>query len=204
MVGGSGLADRVARVFLQHTAGDDDAHDFVGAFENLVHAGVACQPFQRKLIQVAIATVQLQGFVADGETNVGGEALGHRAVGAGLNVARIQLECRQAHHLARGNQLGSHVRQAELQRLQTGQRLAELLALVQVTPRGVKRALRAANGAGRNVDASAVQPLHRNAEALAFLAQQAFGADANVVERDGACGLAVPTHLVLLLAVADA
>ena len=85
-----------------------------------------------------------------------------------------------------------------------GERLAELLALVQVAARRVERALRGADRAGRDVDAPAVQPLHRDAEALAFAAQQVLGRHAHVVEVDGARGLAVPAHLVFLLAVADA
>jgi hypothetical protein len=40
--------------------------------------------------------------------------------------------CGQAHHLARGDQFGGHVGQLELQGLEAGDGLAELLALLHV------------------------------------------------------------------------
>ena len=42
-----GIRNRLRRIAIEHAAGDDDAHDFVGAFQNLVHAGVAQQALQR-------------------------------------------------------------------------------------------------------------------------------------------------------------
>jgi len=64
MVGAKGRAAGAQSGFLEHAAGDDDAHDFVGAFQNLVHACVAQQALQRVFADVAVAAVQLQGLVA--------------------------------------------------------------------------------------------------------------------------------------------
>src|SRR5665213_70394 len=41
----------------QHRAGDDDAHDLVGAFEDLVHAHIAQDALDRVVAQIAVAAV---------------------------------------------------------------------------------------------------------------------------------------------------
>ncbi|MNF08874.1 hypothetical protein D3C80_2093990 [compost metagenome] len=76
--------------------------------------------------------MQLQRIVAQGKTVIGGEALGHGAVQTGLAVALIQLVRGQAHHLPAGGEVGEHVGELELQGLELGQRLAELLAFLHV------------------------------------------------------------------------
>ena len=58
-------------------AGDDDPHDLVGAFENLVDAQIAHQFLDAVVMQIAVAAKQLQRIVGDLETAVGDEALGH-------------------------------------------------------------------------------------------------------------------------------
>jgi hypothetical protein len=80
--------------------------------------------------------------------------------------------CGQAHHLARGDQFGGHVGQLELQGLEAGNGLAELLALLHVLLRLGERALGGAHRAGGDVDAPAVQALHGDLEAFALAAQQ--------------------------------
>ncbi|KAG0763568.1 hypothetical protein G6F22_018401 [Rhizopus arrhizus] len=100
--------------------------------------------------------------------------------------------------------MAHHVGQLELQRLELGQPAIELPALVHIAAGGVQRALRRAHRARADVDAATVQALHGDLEALALLAQQIAGRHADVFERDGARGLAVPAHLLFLAAVADA
>src|SRR5580704_5522017 len=74
----------------QQVAGDDDAHDLVGAFEDLVDAQVAQIALDREILEVAVAAMQLQRLVGDMETGIGREALGHRAVQGRLGVAAVQ------------------------------------------------------------------------------------------------------------------
>src|SRR5690606_26789843 len=50
---------------LQQAPRDDDPHDLVGTFENLVDAGIAHVALQRILANVAIAPMELQRLVAD-------------------------------------------------------------------------------------------------------------------------------------------
>ncbi|MNT32801.1 hypothetical protein D3C72_1687000 [compost metagenome] len=108
------------------------------------------------------------------------------------------------HHLPRRDQFDGHVGQLELQCLEFGQRLAELAALAHVTASGIQRALRSTQRAGGDVDAAAIEPLHRQLEAATLLSQKVADRYADVFEGDAAGGLAVPAHLLFLAAVADA
>ena len=51
----------------QQLAGDDQAHDLVGAFEDLVHPDVAQEALDWIVAQVAIATVKLQRLGTEGQ-----------------------------------------------------------------------------------------------------------------------------------------
>ena len=55
-------------------------HDFIGAFQNLVHAQIPQEPLNRVVLQVAVPTVHLQAVVCNVPTLVGGELLRHGAV----------------------------------------------------------------------------------------------------------------------------
>jgi hypothetical protein len=83
---------------------------------------------------------------------------------------------------ARRLQLGRHVGQRELGVLEIGDRLAELLALLGIGDRLVEAALRPAQRAGADVEPAAVEPHHRDAEALAFAADQVFDRHADSLE----------------------
>src|SRR5690606_40460686 len=69
---------------------------------------------------------------------------------------------------------------------------------------GVEGGLGGADGAGGDVDAAAIEALHGDLEALPLLAEPVGGGHHHVLEGDGAGGLAVPAHLLFLLAVGDA
>ena len=60
-------------------AGDDHPHDLVGAFQDLVDAQVADDLLDAVLGEVAVAAVELQRLVGDLEGGVGDVALGHGA-----------------------------------------------------------------------------------------------------------------------------
>src|SRR5580704_3776966 len=47
---------------------DDEAHDLVGTFENLMHPHITQDPFDRMVVQIAIAAVELQTAVDDGKS----------------------------------------------------------------------------------------------------------------------------------------
>ena len=106
-------------------------------------------------------------------------------------------------HLPGSHQVGNHVRQLELQRLEGRQRLTKLLALVHIIPGPEQGRLGTAQGTGGDIQAAAVQALHRNGKAIAFITHQIAGRHANVFQGNQARGLAMPPHLFLILAVGD-
>ncbi|MNM80956.1 hypothetical protein D3C81_929390 [compost metagenome] len=116
----------------------------------------------------------------------------------------VQLVRGQAHHLPAGGEVGEHVGELELQGLELGQRLAELLAFLDIAQRLLQRGLGGAEGAAGDVQAAAVQSLHGVDEALAFRADAVARRNAHAFESDGAGRLRLPAHLVLVAAIADA
>ncbi len=75
-----------------------------------------------------------------------------------------------AHHQPRRLEVGGHVGELELQRLELAQRPAELAALGHVSAWPPRTPAGAAERAGGDVEPSAVQPHHREAEAAALVA----------------------------------
>ena len=82
--------------------------------------------------------------------------------------------------------------------------LAELLALLGVVDRLVEAALRAAERAGADVEAAAVEAHHRDAEAFALAADAVGDRHPDLVEIDLRGRLRMPAELLLLRAEADA
>ena len=83
---------------------------------------------------------------------------------------------------AGGRGLCLHVGDHELEPLELGDRLAELLPLSRVSDRVVERALGDPQRLGGDPGAGAVEHPHRDAEALALLAEPVLGGDDHVVE----------------------
>src|SRR6185437_2702714 len=59
-----GAAPSLPAISTQQLARDDDAHDLVGAFQDLVHAQIAHQLLDAEVLEVAVAAVDLQRLVA--------------------------------------------------------------------------------------------------------------------------------------------
>src|SRR3546814_15976934 len=83
-----------------------------------------------------------------------------------------------------------HVGQLELQLLKAGQRRAELFALGHVARSRVAGALGCAHGAGGDIDAAAVEPLHGELEAFALGAEDVLRRHFHVFESARQGGLA--------------
>src|SRR6185437_6171624 len=79
-------------------------------------------------------------------------------------------------------------------------RTAELLAISCIGERFVQRRACRADRAGADIDAPAIQSHHRDAEAFSFTTDAIGDRHAAVVEDHLRRGLAVPSHLSLLLA----
>src|SRR5690606_28399713 len=100
--------------------------------------------------------------------------------------------------------LGFHVRQHELRVLEIGDAFAELLALLHVRERAIERILRAAKRTGGDVEAPAIEPLHRVLEALALWSNTVLDRHAAIFEVHDRGRLRTPAHLVFVLAEAEA
>ena len=169
-----------------------------------MEAQVADDPLQGVVFQIAVAAVQLQGLIGDLEAGVGGEALGHGAKAGGGRIAGVERGGGAAHHQPRGLQLGGHVGELELQRLEILQRPTELAALGEVGLGGFQRQAGAAEGTGGDVEPAAVEPHHGDAEPLALFADPIGRADPDIVEMDHGRRLTAPAHLALLRSEAEA
>ena len=124
-------ARRRSRLRRQHPVADDAALDLAGALEDRGEPGVAPVALDPPLGRVAVAAVQLHRLAGDPHGHLGGEQLDRR----GLLLGRLAL-VEQVRDLlpegARLRDLGGHVGEREAQRLEVADRVAELLALLQV------------------------------------------------------------------------
>jgi hypothetical protein len=110
---------------------------------------------------------------------------------------RCERAVRRVGQLPCGLQLHRHVGEHELDALELGDRLAELLALLDIAGGVVERALGDAQRLGGDGDPGVVEGLHRRGEAGALLADHAVGGDADVVEVDLAGRRALDAELLL-------
>ena len=163
-------ADAPARDLLvpQHVAADDQPHHLVGAFQDLMHAHVAQHALDRMVAQIAVAAVQLQAAVDHVEAGIGREPLGHGGEPRAPGSRRSTATAARSQHQPRRLELGGVVGDAEAQRLEIGEPRAELLALPHVVDGAVEAELRAADRAGGDIEAPAVEPGHGDLEALAL------------------------------------
>ena len=153
----------------EQLAGHDDALDLVGALVDLGDLGVAHHPLEREVRRVAGAAEQLDRIGRDPHRHVGGVALGGRAEEGEVLVAALGLGGRDVDHLPRGLELHGHVGEHELDALEVGDPLAELLALLDVRDGLVERALRDADGLGADGDPGVVERAQGDLQPVARL-----------------------------------
>ena len=123
-------------------AGNDHTLDLVGAFEDLGQFGVAHHALDRIVHGVAVATEDLDGVRCHLHGHVAADAFGH----AGENVqafpvAGIAGSGAFIDEGARSLDLHRHIGQHELDPLEFGDQLLELLAFLRVADAGIERAL---------------------------------------------------------------
>src|SRR4051794_11373076 len=200
--GGASLAnarEEGAALLLDHLARDHEALDLVRALVDLRDLRVAHHPLDGVLLDVAVAAEDLHRVGCDLHRHVGAIELRHRgdlrelrAVGALVDQLAALVE-----QPARGLALGLHVGEHPGDQLVLDDRLAHRLAALRVLERVVGRALSEAEALRADAGPRAVEDPHRDAEALALLAEQVGGRDAAVVEEDLAGGRALDPHLRL-------
>src|SRR5262245_4325235 len=130
---------------------------------------------------VAGAAVDLDAFAAHPLGHLRGEQLGHRGLLV-ATLAGVDLLADEVVELASGLDLGRHFGDLEADRLELGDRAAELLAVVGVGNRIVERALGQADGACGGVGAGRLEARGRVVEGLALLADHVRRRDTEIVE----------------------
>ena len=83
-----------------------------------------------------------------------------------------------------------------MDQLEIGQRLAELVALLDMIDRELEQFFDRSDRAGAEPDTTAVEDLHRDLEAFAGLAQDVLGRDLHVLEIEAAQVVATQSHRV--------
>src|SRR5919106_1603791 len=154
---------------VEKAAGNDQLHDLVGTFEDLVDTDIPEIPLDLVILDVSIAAVQLQGIIAHFEGNIGRETFGHCAGDGRIPRLGIELASGSVDHQPRRLQLGRHLREAELQGLEIRQSLPELPALEEVRAGPLEAGAGGPEGARPSIDPPAIQPPHGDLESLAFL-----------------------------------
>src|SRR5262250_1527712 len=193
-----------ARSNAEQLLGDDHALDLIRALVDLHDLGVAHVPLDRELARVAVTAEDLYGVGGDLHGGVACPALGHRRLVGVAADALVDLTRGVVHHEPRRVNLHGHVGEHELDALEGGDRLAELLPLLRVCGRRVERGLADADRHRARHRPRDVERAHRDLESLALLTQALLDRHGAVreVERHG--GRAADAHLLLFLADREA
>src|SRR4051794_4337579 len=164
--GGAGIDTarglRLAGDLAEQRAGDDQPLDLARALVDLGHLRVAEVALGRELLGVAVAAEHLDRLARPVARDARREQLGLRALDR-VRAPRV-LEPRGApRERARRLDLGLHVGELVLDRLEAADRAAERVTLAGVRRREVERRLRDADGLRRDADAPAVERRQRDA-----------------------------------------
>src|SRR6267378_1458011 len=156
------------RLRLQNPRRDDQTLDFTGAFIDLGDARVAVVALDGILAAVAVAAVNLNGFVRDARGHLAGKQFGDGGVHR-ESRSRILLPRCLAYEQARGVDFSGHVGEHELNGLELRNRLAKGHALLRIVQRRFKSSLCYARGLRGDADTPAVQSRKCDFVALAFI-----------------------------------
>src|SRR4249919_91519 len=176
-------------------ASDDHPLHLIRALADLEDLLVAVETLDGRLLHVAEAAVDLESRVRDPVRELAGEELRHR----GLTRERpaLVLEPRGlVDERAAGLDLRRHVRELEADRLERGDRLAELLALLRVCEREVVRALREPDAHGGDRDPPSIEDLEELLETGTACAEEVPLGHGTVLERELARVRCTPAELL--------
>src|SRR5262249_50631650 len=174
---------------------DHHALHLVRALADLEDLLVAVEPRDRELVHEAVAAVDLERRVDDAVRDEAREELRLRG-GKRERLARVLEPGGAVDELPARLDLGCHVRELELDRLEARDGPSELLTLLRVHGGKVVGALRESDAHRCDRDAAAVEDLHELAEAVPALAEEVPLGDGAGVERELARVGGVPTELM--------
>ena len=187
----------------QQHAGSQQPVDLIGAFEDAIDAGIAIRPLHGIILMVAVAAVDLHGFIHHVIERLRTEDLEEGAFGGELfagfhqRLARILNVADQAiRHALIHVHPDRHFGQLVLDQAELGDGFSESPALPGVADRaGQRLAAFAVRGHGQRQPPD-VQDVERDDVAAADLAQDVFHRDLDVIEIDGGGGAALQSHLL--------
>src|SRR5690242_2142034 len=128
-------ARRSGDVHARDGAGDDQALDLRGAFEDRVDLRVAVPPLDRELADVAVAAEDLDRLLGGPYRDLTGLELAHRALAGLERLAVARHPARAPHEHARRVDLHAHVGELERDPLLLDDRRAERDARLRVVER---------------------------------------------------------------------
>src|SRR4051794_13301622 len=164
--GGAGIDTarglRPAGDLAEQRAGDDQPLDLARALVDLGHLRVAEVALGRELLRVAVAAEDLDRLARPVARDPRREQLGLRPLDR-VRAPRVLQPRGAPREGARRLDLGLHVGELVLDRLEAADRAAERVALAGVRRREVERRLRDADGLRRDPDAPAVERRQRDA-----------------------------------------
>src|SRR6202162_4215634 len=138
----AGFRARPTPLVLGKRPRDDDPLNLARAFEQGVDLGVAVPLLDREVADVAVAPADLDRLLGDLDGDLAGLELRHRTLGLLELAAVATFPQRAPDERASGPDLGRHVREHEGDRFVFDQRATELLALLRVGKRELKRRAR--------------------------------------------------------------
>ena len=173
--------------------------DLVGALTDREDLRVAVEAAHRILLHVAVAAVDLDRLLGAADRQAPRLELRLRRRQREV-AARVLLHRRLVNEQPRRLDLGRHVGELGLDRLEARDRPAERVALAGVRERLVQRALREADAHRGDADPAAVEDLQELPQSRAAGAEQVLLRNAAVGERQRPRVRGVPAHLAVGLA----
>src|SRR5665648_39524 len=153
-----------SRELRQHPVADDAALNFACTFEDRGQARVPPIAFYAPLGRVAVAAVELHGLIGHAHGHLGCEQFHLRGFALGT-MALIQKMRDLLPEGACLRNLGRHVRQRKAKHLEPGDRMTELLALLQIGPRVLDGGARDADRPSSGVHTGNIEPALNGCEA---------------------------------------
>src|SRR3989441_4169070 len=158
-----------------------DALNLARAFADLADLRVPHHPLDWIIRRIAVAAVQLDGLGGGAHGQLGGEQLRHRRLL--LERPAVLLEPRRVIHEVLGRlDFGRHVGEREVDTLEAGDRLAELLPGGRIAETFLERAFGDAERERSQADATAVQGMEELPEAVIHGAENVLLRDDRVLQ----------------------
>ena len=193
----AGPGDLVPDEVPEDLARDHEPLDLARALVDLGDLRVAVVALDRELLRVAVAAEDLDRLRGLAPRHLGREQLRLRALLGVRRAGRLQPR-RPIDEQARGVDLGRHVGELPLDRLEVRDALTERVALLRVLARDVVGRLRDAERLRGDTDPAAVERRHRDGEALVLLVQEAVALDVRALDDDVVRRRRVETELLLV------